>query len=163
MATPLTRVGEHGAVTASTSLAAEDPALPAVPAIAGMPPLPTGQLLRPAGGGGLSRLCPSRPRARRMLAAGAAQVLDTACTGASPAWSTRAFACRVNVTRRQLAPINGILSLVDSFRREAAHLAGCPRVGVTRKGGRAWEAVQAAYAIRWVELSTGVDLPAWQA
>jgi hypothetical protein len=99
----------------------------------------------------------------RILAEDAARVLETARADDAPAWSTPAFATRVQAARRQLAPIRGTPSLVDSFRREAAHIAGGEAAGAAGPTGPAWQALQAAYAIRWVELSTGVALPAWEA
>jgi hypothetical protein len=69
----------------------------------------------------------------------------------------------VQVTRHHLAPIRRLPCLVDSFRREAAHVARANVPGRTEPTGPGWQAVRVAYAIRWIELSTGAALPAWQA
>ena len=98
----------------------------------------------------------------RTLVAEAAGVLETRRASGPLAWSTRAFAARVHVARRQLAPISGIAYLTDSFRREAAHIAGGGVTGEARPVAPARQALRVAYAIRWVELITGVMLPALQ-
>jgi hypothetical protein len=90
-------------------------------------------------------------------------VLETTRADDPPAWSTPAFASRVEAARRQLAPIGGIPGLIDSFRREAAHIAGGEVAGATGTMGSAWQALRAAYAIRWVEITTGVVSPVWRA
>ncbi len=99
----------------------------------------------------------------RILAADAARVLETGRADDPPAGSTPAFASRVQVARRQLAPISGVACLADSFRREAAHIAGGGVTGVSEPVGPAWHALRVAYAIRWLEITTGIVFPAWQA
>jgi hypothetical protein len=60
----------------------------------------------------------------------------------------------VRVTRLQLAPLHDPRLLVESFAREAMHT----RRPIGRPG-----AVRVAYAIRWLEIRHGLDLPAWPA
>jgi hypothetical protein len=96
------------------------------------------------------------------MASDAAWVLAAGRSGDPQAFGSRALAARVQVARRQLAPISGVGALADSFRREGAPIAAGD-VGRSRgPAGHAWRAVRIAYAIRWIELSTGTKLPAWQ-
>jgi hypothetical protein len=150
---------DNPAVISSTIRAAEHPAQPDVVAIAPMPPRSTGHLLRPAGGGGVRGSRPSSRVARRILAAEAARVLEAGREDDPPAWGSARFAARVQATRGQLAPIARRSSLADSFCREAAQVADDFRDPARPE----WQAVRMAYAIRWLELATGVVLPAWPA
>ena len=69
-----------------------------------------------------------------------------------PPWSRPTFAERVQAVRRQLAPLGSQRLLEASFAREALHAH--PVVEPPT-------AVRVAYAIRWIELTLGPDLPAW--
>jgi hypothetical protein len=79
--------------------------------------------------------------------------------GRRPAsWAEPVFAREVDLVRRHLAPLRNRRSLTASFGREAfqtLELDGSrPRpLGPTR----------VAYAIRWLELGSGADLPPWVA
>jgi hypothetical protein len=71
-------------------------------------------------------------------------------------WADAAFAREVELVRRHLAPLRNRRSLTESFGREAFQTLGDeqllpPPLGPTR----------AAYAIRWLELGNGANLPAW--
>ena len=67
-----------------------------------------------------------------------------------------AFGRAVGRVRRQLEPIGDGNELVASFAREAARLAqpDRPAGSITP--------LRAAYAIRWLELRSGLRLPAWR-
>jgi hypothetical protein len=96
------------------------------------------------------------------MASDAGSVLAVARSGDPEAFGSRSLAARVRVARGELAPISTLGVLADSFRREAAHIAARevgPMHGRIRDG---WQAVRIAYAIRWIEISTGTTLPAWQ-
>jgi hypothetical protein len=114
-------------------------------------PLPFEQLLRSNGGG-----IPLDPAtAHRRIAADAATVLAALDRGQGPAaWRRAAFARRVEATRRHLAPIAAADVLAESFRRES-FLANPLRPTP--------DAPRAAYAIRWLELVTGLHVPPWHA
>jgi hypothetical protein len=58
----------------------------------------------------------------------------------------------VGAARTQLAPLHDARLLAESFAREALHA----RRQIGRPG-----AIRVAYAIRWLELATGTDLPPW--
>lgn len=130
----------------------------------GRPPLPSGQLLRPGGGGGFpvrrarSRAPgTSRPAAaaRRILERDVATVLAVRRGAAVPGpFRHPRFAARVRATRLQLAPLVDSRLLAASFAREALHA----RRPIGRPG-----AVRVAYAVRWLEIADGVELPPWPA
>jgi hypothetical protein len=63
---------------------------------------------------------------------------------------------RVEAIRRQLAPIPNPAALLASFQREAAVGAGHP-------SAMPLTPLRIAYAIRWIELMTGLRLPDWRA
>jgi hypothetical protein len=58
----------------------------------------------------------------------------------------------VRRVREALAPLDRTRLLVESFGREALH---------HRSADRHPDPVRTAYAVRWVELSTGRRLPDW--
>ena len=60
----------------------------------------------------------------------------------------------MRATRLQLAPLVDPRLLAASFAREALHT----RRPIGRPG-----AVRVAYAVRWLEITDGVDLPPWLA
>jgi hypothetical protein len=91
--------------------------------------------------------------ARAMLTRDAARILLAGCGTAVPdTWRRPGFAARVERSRRELAPINSPATLAASFAREAMH---------SRPSWPATHAVRAAYALRWLELTDSVVLPAW--
>lgn len=110
-------------------------------------PLPFEQLLRSDGSRGPLDVVV----AQRCLAADAAAVLAAVGQGGGPgAWDRTGFARRVEAARRQLAPIGATRVLAESFRREA-----CVGAGMKRSA----DAVRVAYAMRWLELTSGRALP----
>jgi hypothetical protein len=110
-------------------------------------PLPTGQLLR-SGGSGIP--APStdvlRNEAARILAGR---------PGGPPGIRGPAFAREVERYRRHLAPIVIAELLEASFGREAFQ-----RIG-RRPHLRGRSPLRVAYAVRWIELKTDIDLPPW--
>ena len=76
-------------------------------------------------------------------------------------WGEPAFAREVDAIRRQLGPIRSQESLASSFEREAGALAA----GSTpsHAGADRFDAVRAAYAVRWAELGDGRPRPPWSA
>jgi len=73
-------------------------------------------------------------------------------------WARPSFARRVQSVRGQLAPLDDAVLLGRSFAREALHDAAAGRVPAV------WMSpVRAAYAVRWLEVSTGLALPTWRA
>ena len=92
-------------------------------------------------------------RARTLLRRDARAVLRGVVTGDLPPRSFHpGFAAQVRRVRGELAPIDRTRLLVESFRRESFH-GGAARLGP--------DPVRTAYALRWVELSTGRRLPDW--
>ena len=74
------------------------------------------------------------------------------------AWRTPSFARRVEAARLQLRSARSRSVLAASLEREASRL-GPATPGSARRA----DAVRAAYALRWLELTTGVGLPPWTA
>jgi hypothetical protein len=72
------------------------------------------------------------------------------------AWRTPSFARRVEAARAQLRAARSRSVLAASFEREACRL-GPATPGSVRRA----DAVRAAYALRWLELATGAELPSW--
>ena len=73
-------------------------------------------------------------------------------------WQAPSFRREVDLVRAHLTPIRTRASLAASFGREAFH--GKPPAGTDRALGDS--AVRVAYAIRWLELSDGIERPAWR-
>jgi len=76
-------------------------------------------------------------------------------------WGEPAFAREVDAIRRQLGPIRSQVSLSSSFEREAGALTAGP--ARSRAGAGRFDAVRAAYAVRWAELGDGRPRPPWWA
>jgi hypothetical protein len=96
-----------------------------------------------------SRQTPRRPDLESRLGA-AARCLDLmlAERGAMGArWRSPGFAEGVERVRAELIPIVSTDALADSYAREASR----------------GDAVEAAYALRWLELTTETIRPAWPA
>ena len=74
---------------------------------------------------------------------------DQAFRGSGPTWAEAAFQRRVEVFRRQLAPVCSRSALAASYGREAGHR---PMDGRSR-AGRSVTPLQVAYALRWMELA----------
>jgi hypothetical protein len=124
-------------------------------AAAPVPP-PPGHLLRP-GGGTLPPDAAAEPA--DILATDAALLLtgDPRAAGFER-WHAEAFVAQVAAIRRHLAPIRVAGLLRSSFAREAFLGTGLGPVPAV-----AASPVRVAYAIRWIELEAGLDLPAWPA
>jgi hypothetical protein len=73
-------------------------------------------------------------------------------------WRTPGFARRVEAARRQLLAARSRDVLAGSYEREACRLGPA-----TPGSARHAEAVRAAYAMRWLELARGAELPSWTA
>ena len=73
----------------------------------------------------------------------------TAFRGSGPTWAEAAFQRRVEVFRRQLAPVCSRAALAASYGREAGHR---PVDGRSRTVGSVTP-LQVAYALRWMELA----------
>jgi hypothetical protein len=71
-------------------------------------------------------------------------------------WSEAAFGREVELIRRHLAPLRNRRSLTASFGREAFQSLEFEPPAMLPLGP-----IRAAYAIRWLELGRGADLPAW--
>jgi hypothetical protein len=95
----------------------------------------------------LSSESPPGPGADHRLGAAARhlQVFLREPGAVRPRWRTHRFARRVDAVRAGLWPIASAEALEDSYRREAQRHA----------------AVEAAYAVRWLELASGSLQPAW--
>jgi hypothetical protein len=92
-----------------------------------------------------------------ILAGDAASILATVTGRATiERWTTRRFADGVASVRRHLVPLADPDLLISSFGREAFH-----RPGIDPVPAVAGSPVRVAYAIRWIELRTGFDLPEW--
>ena len=76
-------------------------------------------------------------------------------------WGEPAFAREVDAIRRQLGPIRSHESLASSYEREAGALAAGQ--ALSRAGTCRFDAVRAAYAVRWAELGDGRPRPPWSA
>ena len=74
---------------------------------------------------------------------------DQAFHRSSPTWAEAAFQRRVEVFRRQLAPVCSRAALAASYGREAGHR---PVEGRAQTVGSVTP-LQVAYALRWMELA----------
>jgi hypothetical protein len=72
-------------------------------------------------------------------------------------WSDEAFAREVELVRRHLSPLRNRRSLTASFGREAFHTLELDPFSPMPLGP-----IRAAYAIRWLELGSGANLPGWR-
>jgi hypothetical protein len=92
---------------------------------------------------------------------GELEALAAALTAVGPQhvpalWRTPSFARRVESARLHLGAARSRAVLADSFEREACRL-GPATSGAARRA----EAVRVAYALRWIELTRGVDQAVW--
>src|SRR5260221_2650137 len=71
-------------------------------------------------------------------------------------WGDAAFARQVELVRCHLAPLRNRRSLTASFGREAFQTLEGEHIAPPPLGP-----IRAAYAIRWLELGSGAQLPAW--
>lgn len=104
------------------------------------------------------------PLAERALAAHAAEIVRAIAADAVPGrWRLAAFARDVDLARRQLGPLRDRRMLVASFERESARLAALRRLALDPSTPPApLDPVEAAYAVRWLELAEGgVQVPSW--
>jgi len=86
-----------------------------------------------------------------------AEALAMVCgSGVPEPWRTPAFGRRVDGARLQLSAALSRAVLAASFEREACRL-GPATQGATRHA----DAVRVAYALRWMELASGTELPTW--
>jgi hypothetical protein len=122
-------------------------------------PPPPELLLRSDGGVEPSRGPAAGREAREILAHDVGCLLAAAPDPrTADRWAADRFVLQVAAVRRHLAPIRDADLLVASFGREAFHGSGLglvPAIGASP--------VRVAYAIRWIELLGGLDLPAWPA
>lgn len=104
------------------------------------------------------------PSAEHALAASAAEIVRAIAGGTVPfRWRLAGFARDVDLARRQLSPLHDRRMLVSSFERESARLAALRRLARDPSAPPApLDPVEAAYAVRWLELAgDGAPLPAW--
>jgi hypothetical protein len=104
------------------------------------------------------------PSAERALAAHAAAIVRAIASDAVPLrWRVAGFARDVDLARRQMSPLHDRRMLVDSFERESTRLAALRRLARDPGAPPApLDPVEAAYAVRWLELAEGgVPLPGW--
>jgi len=104
------------------------------------------------------------PSAERALAAHAAAIVRAIAADAVPLrWRLAGFARDVDLARRQLGPLRDRRMLVDSFERESTRLAALRRLALDPGAPPSpLDPVEAAYAVRWLELAEGgVPLPDW--
>jgi hypothetical protein len=103
------------------------------------------------------------PSPEQTLIARAREVLQR--RGASPPdrWLLPGFARDVDVVRRQLAPLHDRRMLTASFERESTRLTALRRLAADPAvPPLPMSPLEAAYAIRWLELADGGDaLPPW--
>ena len=71
-------------------------------------------------------------------------------------WSGQTFAREVELVRRHLAPLRNRRSLTASFGREAFQTLELDLFDAMPLGP-----IRAAYAIPWLELGSGANLPPW--
>jgi hypothetical protein len=104
------------------------------------------------------------PSAEQVLAARAAEVLR-ARAGSPPArWRLPGFARDVDFVRRQLGPLRDRQMLAASYERESARLAALRRFAADPAAPPLpMDPLDAAYAIRWLELTSGGALAPWPA
>lgn len=105
------------------------------------------------------------PSAEHALALRAREVLDARETRPPARWLLPGFAADVDQVRRQLGPLRDRRMLAASFERESARLAGLRRLAADPAiPPLPVGPVEAAYAIRWLELADGgIALPPWRA
>lgn len=104
------------------------------------------------------------PSAEHALAAHAAAIVRAIASDAVPLrWRLAGFARDVDLARRQMSPLRDRRMLVDSFERESTRLAALRRLAQDPGAPAApLDPVEAAYAVRWLELAEGgVPLPGW--
>jgi hypothetical protein len=104
------------------------------------------------------------PAAEHALASSAAEIVRSIAADTVPfRWRLAGFARDVDVARRQLGPLHDRRMLVSSFERESARLAALRRLACDPSAPPApLDPVEAAYAVRWLELADdGAPLPAW--
>ena len=104
------------------------------------------------------------PSAEHALATSATEIVRAIATGTVPFhWRLAGFARDVDLAHRQLGPLHDRRMLVSSFKRESARLAALRRLARDPGAPPApLDPVEAAYAVRWLELADGGSLlPAW--
>lgn len=126
-------------------------------------PLPLELLLRSSGSDGPVRPSPYGQPVRAGDLASLRVAVDAAAIleglprrAAGRRWAAVAFAREVEGIRRHLAPISEPGVLLSSFGREAVHLRTAVAAGAAPA-----TPIRVAYAIRWIELVTGLRLPDW--
>ena len=104
-----------------------------------------------------------QPSAEQSLVARAAEVLKARARRPPARLLLPGFARDVDLVRWQLGPLRDPAMLVASYERESARLAALRRLAsdpAAPPGPR--DPLEAAYAVRWLELSAGgVALPTW--
>lgn len=105
------------------------------------------------------------PAAEQELAARAAEVTAARASAVPPArWALPGFARDVDTVRRQLGPLHDRRMLVASYERESSRLTALRLLAADPAAPRPpLDAIEAAYAVRWLELAEGTGpWPAWQ-
>jgi hypothetical protein len=106
------------------------------------------------------------PTAEHDLAARAAEVAAALTSSVRPArWALPGFARDVETVRRQLGPLRDRRMLVASYERESSRLTALRLLAADPAAPRPpLDAIEAAYAVRWLELAEGAGpWPAWRA
>jgi hypothetical protein len=103
------------------------------------------------------------PSAEAALVARAAEVMRARAGNPPGPWRLPGFARGVDLVRRQLGPLRELGMLVASYERESARLAAMRRLAANPAAPPPpLDPLEAAYAVRWLELSDGgMALPAW--
>jgi hypothetical protein len=103
------------------------------------------------------------PSAEAALVARAAEVLRARAARPPARWLLPGFARDVDLVRRQLGPLHDLRMLVASYERESARIAALRRLAADPAAPPApLDPLEAAYAVRWLELSDGgTALPSW--
>ncbi len=103
------------------------------------------------------------PSAERTLLARSRQVLGAGTRRPPDQWLLPGFARDVDLVRRQLGPLHDRRMLVASYERESTRLAALRRLVSDPSGPPpAVDPIEAAYAVRWLELADGAGpLPPW--
>jgi len=103
------------------------------------------------------------PSAEAALVARATEVMRARAARPPARWLLPGFARDVDLVRRQLGPLHDLRMLIASYERESARLAALRRlVADPAAPPPPLDPLEAAYAVRWLEMSDGVvALPPW--
>jgi hypothetical protein len=132
-----------------------------VPAVEVVPPLPAASPRRSR----RRAVAAPTPTAEQDLAARATELTVALASRVQPArWSLPGFARDVDMVRRQLGPLHDRRMLVASYERESSRLTALRLLAADPAAPRPpLDAIEAAYAVRWLELANGArPWPAWR-